>query len=321
MARCTAITAAGKQSLLVAFQSDGQHQRATLTDTQGGLPQAVRFDVAQTAELRAFMKLLIALAPHAIEIVGAEAIPAQVLAEMQSRKVRYDVVLASTELAAGPSRNAGVHPKWRGLVAGAGRLIAPDRDAADFAKGVLDLSADIDARQPNVASPQHERKHSAPCLGIIALRADAAEFLFIQQLADRVTSVLPKSRVVVFGITLDDFALMQHPNVLVTGKIVDKQVADLVEAYAIDKVALDPQHSLFGHPLVAAFAATGRPMAAVAWSSARKKTADHLPLAPDGSRDEAVAAIANWFGRTTVKKPARRTPKDSKPVRKKQRPR
>ncbi|MGY3446625.1 glycosyltransferase [Bradyrhizobium sp. USDA 4473] len=304
--RCGQLAADDQRALVVQTRTEGSRQLATIFDPDGVAPQSIALDVATPEGREALLTLLTDLKIRAIEIAEPNRIPAACLAQLTQR-FPYDVLITDTALALRTALGSGVHPDWSSLIAGAQRVTAIGEDGAAFSDTVLGLQATRLDDPP--APPTRHHAVSGPVrLGLLVLRASAAEFRFIRALSDQIADAGEDLEIIVLGTTLDDLKLMQRSDVLVTGDVAVDDIATLVEGHGITKLVLDIGEPAFGHPLLDALRATGLPAAATEWrpTAAGRGRETDLKLPPGLDADQTIASVLGWVSGDARLHPDRR---------------
>ncbi|WP_076862279.1 glycosyltransferase family 2 protein [Bradyrhizobium mercantei] len=305
--RCGQLAAEDQRGLVVQIRAEGQRQLAAIFDPDDGAPQSIALDVATPEGCEALLKLLADLGVRSLEIAEPNRIPGTCLAQL-THHFAYDLLITDTGLAARAAVGSGAHPDWTDLIAGARRVAVIGEDGAAFSEAVLGLQA-TRLTDPPAPCPPHRAASGPARLGVLALRASAAEFRFVRALSDQMADADEDAEIVVLGTTLDDLKLMQRTNVTVSGEIAVDEIATLIEGHGITKLVLDIGEPAFGHPLADALLATGLPAAATQWIAtppARGRTTD-LRLPPGLDSDQTIAAVLGWVVEDVQLHPDRRS--------------
>lgn len=280
---------------------------ASLCDATDGVPQSLAFKLPhQVSELS---ELLRRSQLARMEFLDLARIPRAAIDALLGLSVPYDLFVAHAELlSAQITGRAMVHAlhadrampdlaQSRKVAAGADRVLAPDAQAAAaaLALGLRRSVTRLDVETRCDASPTPLRG-KAERLGLVPVRGCAWEQRFMHGVIAGLRRAVPDIETVVVGGTPDDRALFRAGRAFVTGPVDAAELDVSFRRYRLDRVLCCLMRPLFGHPIPAAMARIGMPMAYVDWShgSCPARNGD-LPLDVSLSPAAVVARLTPWL--------------------------
>jgi hypothetical protein len=297
-------------------RTDGWRVALTSPCENDALPAA--FDLSSPSQCAALVAVLRAVSLDRIELLDPVSVPLPLLDLLQELNAPYDVVIvdagllgregasrlfaAGRSFAAPPFTDSSVNKawveRWRAILAGADKVWAIDRRAHAFAASVLPQQDALHMTVSADGAERAETRSSAgdPCrIGLVPIRKCASEQEFMREIAAALFKTRPDLRLIVVGATLDDAALMQLPNLHVTGPIDAEELETVATTYALDRLFVCVTQPLFGHPLLNAAFGGSRPLAYVDWTDgAVAPRRDDLALEPSLSFGALIEKLNEW---------------------------
>jgi GT2 family glycosyltransferase len=320
--RAQDLNSAGQSVLLINVRRSGSGYRIFVSNPAEEPTLILQFGLSSALDKAAFRDFMgRAREPH-VEIFDPMNTPLELMDVFRAFKIPFSIAIADAGLlgrtkaaslvAATRSEfdahadahldersDAAVAESWRDLVSSANDIIALDEPGRAFGGllvpnrqiALVTKSGRADRRPAGPPTKSRRRR-----LGFVPVRRNGQEFQLIRTIVRALKIDDPELEFVVFGVTIDDGALMGIKGVHVTGPVAPDEIMALVDRYAIGFLFLGIAQPLFGHPLVEASFDCRRPLAYFDWSSgAVGATKGDLSLQPSLSLTELVEAISNWM--------------------------
>lgn len=282
-------------ALLAVLHLDGQHTWVDVVDPAGGIPQSIRFDLADKEGREQMQRFLVELEPRSLEIAEPTRLSHELVTFLCALCFPYKLLITDGSLATNASLKMGLRPEWQSFVEGADEIVVMHPEASCFAKEVLGLEVSEELVKSLQRRKLRKARANTNCLGIVVARASADEFQFVHDLGIHLAAMRPDARMVVMGCTLDDLRLMHGSNLFVSGPIKSEDIRLLIDGYGIGKLLVGLGGPLFGHPLFAAAETAGLPVAQFSWTESPPTRKADLRIASGIPRRRAFELITRWL--------------------------
>jgi len=291
-------------------------RKAQLRGPAGFAPQSLEFDLSAPLGLDALGKWLFRLRLSGVTLFYAPTLP-DALVAMLPALGEVELAIAGLDLFAPPPhgpddclRPGDAKPcaacaegfaasremtarlrAWRSAAHASARLRPLDRMSAHVAKRLFPEAVIL---APPAPAPGRFDEGGGRTLGVLSPHPGAETDGLVLALAHALRRRDDPVDIVVFGVCLDDLAVMAPGNVLVTGPVDDDELAPLVESYGVTELMAGSR--AFAGRLDALSAACRLPRAGFDWSSgALRFAAGELALDPRLCDRKAAEHVADWL--------------------------
>ncbi len=242
-----------------------------LRHPQGGIPQAIEFDLADVAELRRFEKYLGDLKLARVEIMDPRVVDAPLLKAIAGLGCPFDIFIADAGIIspagadlefkawswrATPGKSGYSHGDllkwqelWKAYGRGAAKIIAPCQDAESFAKGVFPTKPITLAKlraQP-VRIPEAVWDMHGDSVALVALAPNALPENHVAKIARAVSDKWPVKTLLAIGKFANALELMRRENLIVI-EADETDIADILAIHRINCMIFCDTQPIFGHP-------------------------------------------------------------------------
>jgi GT2 family glycosyltransferase len=305
----------GEAPLLCLY--DPIRKTAALRAPKGLSPQSLAFDLGAPRGFAALGEWLSRLRLAGISLLFSTLLP-ETLVETVAGLGEVELMIADLEWFAQPpppdescAQPEGARPcpacgaalaesgdmavrlrRWRDAVDRGAPLRPLDRMSAHVAQRLFPHARLLAPPEPPAFTPDPA---GGRVLGLVSPQPEAGADSLIVTLAHVLRRRGDPAQIVVFGVCLDDFAVMAPGNVLVSGPAPDAELAALVRAYGVTELMACSRTRFLGR-LDALATACGLARAAFDWSSGLLAfDAADLALDPRLCDRKAAERVADWL--------------------------
>jgi len=318
-------------SRVIIAELNANSHAVTLSDATGDMPQQLELATGSAAPTQ-FLRYIHAQKFDRIEIVDPAAVPIALVRDLVRCGIPLDFFIANGGLVCPrgtfsvecshhcgiPSDvkrcdlfisqlGAPVHlqtdvaawrREWGTILEKCRTIWAPDSDASAFFELMFPALRDriqICADTADTIDPIASWNAQGRRLGLLPLDYSSTDLDFVLSLARAFQAIGSETELVVLGQTADDLRVMTCGNVFVSGPISPEDIASLLAAFDIRGILLGTGKALFGHPMAAAAASSGVPIARLCWGCCRSTTKRQLALDPLASFEQWALTLQQWL--------------------------
>jgi hypothetical protein len=314
--RAESLIVEGTPSLLAISRYRAAGPVVSLSDTAGGIPQSLSFELAIDEEVRALEAYLASASLARIEIADPAATSPTLLEILLRAGLQIDLLIGDDGLITDDradqhnGKTAALNDRrhrWQTVAAEAKTIFVPTSRSRHFTEALLarltpPSSPNLLSKMASVESSElsiqtTENPISGKALGIIVVGESVRDYELVLHVSRLFRRQLPDISIIVIGRTIDDLALMKLGNVFVTGQMTALDFDQVMDWYGVSALFLGHRTPLFGHLLVEKALQQRRvPLAAMDWLFDSERESDnHFGVDPQLSATAIASELIDWF--------------------------